>query len=397
MTPYQEHAQALFKCFESLTAYTRQQLFASARRATPQPLPAKWPQQVLKFLLRSPELDYEAGSEWIPFALMFWPIIVMQWGNTAWQILGLSPLAVSRPTTTATTTASLWLALPVIVFVLLLLLAALAAIFSSYWGWVDFWRDCRYSPNYRVGYTLLCTVFVIGLTIGGLPPLMPQALRDNLWQDRAVTIKVVSVYLLLLVPAITVTYRLTVGFVLWFVKGVLVGLLRYIVGMHHPLPARILHKLSLEPIPLNTTPDDKLPEPTWQLADLSPEDLEFLREWAQANREATEKRLLPTTVLFGAVGLFADTDAFNNAVQGALKFLELIFTTDIWWLNMTIPFIFIWVTVFVISMLRLIENVIVQSLIIEACMVAAHAQRTTNPPNPATQATPVKKCWFRWL
>jgi len=146
----------------------------------------------------------------------------------------------------------------------------------------------------------------------------------------------------------------------------------------NPLPLEVVRKLVLEPVPASQGSAHD-----WRLLDLTKSELEMLRRWAQANREGTDKRLLPTAVLFAILGAFANTKTFTDLIDRLLVWLSAVADAIgrradaplvqpgiaeivAFWAVMLAFFSFIEV------LSKLFENLVAQSVIVEACIVAEH-------------------------
>jgi hypothetical protein len=155
--------------------------------------------------------------------------------------------------------------------------------------------------------------------------------------------------------------------------------------MHDPLPLEQVRKLSIDEIP-NTYGG-----PAWKLNSLSLHEIQTLRKWADANRESTDKRTLPTIVIFGFLALVLSSETIKQSITEPI--------VQFWWGGLT----FIWYTiksqpalmfswkyigatlvlvltltfaVYILKMFsRLFRNLAVQSLVIEACILAENAHQ----------------------
>jgi len=139
--------------------------------------------------------------------------------------------------------------------------------------------------------------------------------------------------------------------------------------------------------------------------ELSPVELEMLRRWAVANREGSDKRLLPTAVLFGILGVFGNTRTVTAAIDNvviwvydvfALRFTERGLTFMGKWSMFAFPLLF--VMMFFGTLLSLFRNLVTQSLIIEVCIVTEYGREQIDSPVLASAtATAHKGFWRRVL
>lgn len=402
---YVQRAEALVQHFASLTTYARKLAFPPLREASHAPIvqPGWSRGRKMCFTLMHPvALAFEANkAEWLSLLLSFWYIVLILWINSALLILGVSPITrtTTAPTTTSTSTISGWLSFLFLLLILGFLLLVVAIIPITYWSWLDFWRDQRYKRTWRILSTLIFIALVGGFTHKLLWPHLPSALKTALWYMAPDTIRFLLAYAGFLLPTATVLYRLGGEVLVWGIRVFVILPVQYFQSAHHPLSKDTILKLAQEAIPLNT--EEKL---HWKLADISREELQILRALSEANREATDKRLIPAALIFGIIGVFGNTKTFSNAVDGVFAAVnrtlsqtqmswEAIIQSVLVGLSLAVIFSFVGL------LLTLFANLITQSLVIEACIVAEYARgpetRTAQvPPSSATRQELPK--WLRW-
>lgn len=258
-----------------------------------------------------------------------------------------------------------------------LLLATVFSTFPAYWRWIEFYRDRRYSVIWKV---ILSFGFVALLITFSLIIVRELYVNDSL--SRLLTIGGLigffRIHILLVIPMLTLLYWLLVDMAIW-VTWLLQVALEYWISAHNPFPKKTIRELALKPIGAGRPQAQK-----WQLVQLDEAKLEMLKAWATANREGTDKRLLPTALFFAVLGLFANTEAFSRAVDrilswflgnlGNLLHTEGALLTTAFNLALTVTLLLLLGTVFGYVMLSLFRNLVVQSLIVEACIVAQHAR-----------------------
>ena len=154
-----------------------------------------------------------------------------------------------------------------------------------------------------------------------------------------------------------------------------------IKSIHEPRPLEIVQKLALEDIP-PVQPDGK----PWKLINLPKTELLSLREWAEANRDGSEKRTVPAFLVAALIGLALTSDFIRQTFDG---FLATMVANWITFLNsnsffavpaeisvttiLIVPFLAITVMIVLKNLLALFRNMVAQNLIVEACIVAEHA------------------------
>jgi hypothetical protein len=147
----------------------------------------------------------------------------------------------------------------------------------------------------------------------------------------------------------------------------------FIVTLHTPIATNKIRKIALDPI------KDQYNR-TWRLVDLPGEQIEVLRQWALVNREGTDIRLIPVAIVLALVGIFAEGILISG--DGETSYLCLAIR---WWWSgiMTSPFrlryfLSLLVSWVIFGVIKLLENsfgnIVVQSLLIEACIVAEYVQ-----------------------
>jgi hypothetical protein len=178
-------------------------------------------------------------------------------------------------------------------------------------------------------------------------------------------------YSVLVVPIMTFLYFTVIN--LFVLAGWLYQVaVKTIISLHYPLPTKAIREL----IYCDIGPFGSVSS-TWKIMDLPKVELQTIQKWAMANRDATEKRTVPTLVTFAILGLFANTGFFSGILD---KIIGLILPSAS---DIVSPFSFsrfiflalllIVVIVFVIVLAKLFKNLAVQNLIIETCIVVEHA------------------------
>ena len=274
---------------------------------------------------------------------------------------------------------------------------------ASYWRWVEFLRDRRYSIRWRLILTLLFLTLVILCPYWLLKSQYTSQFPGYLLQDRAALVNVALAYFAFFIPCCTFCYMLLIDLLI-FSGCLCFKLLVYALSAHDPFPNRDIRTLTLEPIE-----DEKTGE-QWSLIELPPQDLRCLSRWAAANREGTEKRLLPTVVLSAIVALFVGTRksetttrTFDTVIAQAVTWLantlaveaDKLDFLDISAQAAVLALLFILITFAMYLLLALFRNLVVQSLVVEACIVAECARTPTESTEPG-QIEPRRRAGGLW-
>lgn len=303
------------------------------------------------------------------------------------------------------TGVSMWLAIPILLAALLLTGAAMFALVFNLIYFDIFWRRkshaVKESQN-RWLFNTLNLLFLVALifSVGYVyrnslhPVLQDSQVKDtsNLFEKYGRLVLLFIVYVALVVSSLMVCYRLLFALIGWGIAALILRPIYFILSAHQPFSPSQIWALVAEP--MSAGEDSR----TWRLEELEDAEIQLIREWAEVNRKTTEKRLLPTTVIFGALGLFGDTDAFNNAVQVAVSWMQSLVSTNDPFRNALSGVVIGWVWAFVLILLKLLANISVQSLIVEACMVAeyGHNQESSSQLEETANEEEARGCLCFW-
>jgi hypothetical protein len=133
---------------------------------------------------------------------------------------------------------------------------------------------------------------------------------------------------------------------------------------------------------------------------LGKDEIYTLRQWAEANREGSEKRTLPASIIAALVGV----SLTSEIVRGALdKILSGLIVSVMNFLQAKSPFVIpvnvslsalivfplvlVLVLTFAQKLIALFRNIVAQNIIIEACIVTEYA----------IQDTPTEKKLSLWV
>jgi hypothetical protein len=252
--------------------------------------------------------------------------------------------------------------------ILIFILSMPLAIVVYYWWFETLKKKSRiWKKLIFIGFLFLLTGGFTKSFIAAIPALQHVTLLDVLYICLA--------YAFLIVP--TWSYFLIVSYEAGSALLLLVAsFFKGLKSLHDPLPIEMVKKLSLGNIK-----DEQKP---WKLGDLPIQDVRTIRLWAQTNREATDKRTLPTILVISFLTLLLSIDAIKNWVDPRIQIASLLlFSHDLvsgtlsksYFLSILLIDLLILVLIFLIVIFsRLFTNLSVQSLIIETCLVAENAQ-----------------------
>jgi hypothetical protein len=240
----------------------------------------------------------------------------------------------------------------------------LLSLISYYW-----WFEGLTTKRYTIGEKLFVLIsFVVFLLI------VSNAFKHiGIHQYSGNTL---AIYIILVIPSLTYFFAIGLDAFVEVLYTTKIGFYA-IRSLHNPLQIGNIQSLVTENIHLIARENQ-----IWKLGDLSPNEISTLREWSQANRDATVHRLIPTSVVITILTLIGISDTArswtDHNIQIALdvfaKFLINPFS-DAFWPGIGISLILIPVIWFMKYLARLFENIAVQNLIIETCIVARHARQ----------------------
>jgi hypothetical protein len=398
-SPYGAHVDALLHRLSDLAHHIQKMALPPLRHGvTAPPDMTSWPTwRKFAFALSSPLLTaFTAEFPYPGMMLSIWAFVSSAWLSSADVIIdsifGTDTSPASQPE------QALWV--DFVVYAMLVWVFGL--ILAAYWRWLEFALDQRYPRKWRIFLTGAFVAIAISSPFWLLAPENRVQFPDLLLRDGRLMGQFIIAYLSLVIPAGTFYYMLAIDVFVLSIRLVRIAL-KYLRFAHAPFPKELVRRLVIEPIPAS---EDEGME--WWLAELKESELEVLHRWATANREGTEKRLLPTAILFGVLGVFADTDAFSLMADKLLSSLSngllvLVGMEDTSSLSARGGLVALLVVlavgaVFVVAMQSLFHNLLTQSLIIEACIVAEYAcTQRQSPDSKAETDTNHGGFWARLL
>jgi hypothetical protein len=373
---YVENVDCLLGRFSSLIEHVQEMAFPSIQKgifAPPDLSNRSWFGRFV-FYLSSPLPSIvlsPSGADKSLYSFIVWAMCATLWYSVGDGLLEdlFGATNAASPTVEADPITS--------VSVYFLLVVFFAVTLASYWRWVEFLRDRRYPVWTKIIVVLIFAGLLLTSPYWLLNPEYRSQVPSCLLQDSSCRTTLLIIYGVLIFPLLTFGYTLLLdGGALFLV--LLARIVRYVLSAHDPFPKDDMRELAVQAIR-----EGKDTEP-WQLATLSDSDLRTLRMWAEANRESTDKRLVPTAILFGVLGIFANTETVS---QGIDKFLSwLLMATSSTNINGTeggLPSTAQYIAVglamgplllFMYSLALLFQNLVVQSLIVETCIIVEHAR-----------------------
>lgn len=241
-----------------------------------------------------------------------------------------------------------------------------------YWGY-EVYTDKRYSINWRISITAFFALMIVWISQN---ISLHAQLGDWLNRDSGLALS----YFVFIGPALAYLTALWLDLFLSFFY-----LLRVTLGgvnsLHDPLPINKINELLLKDIPTNKE------GVAWHLLNLSKDEVQIIHKWAIANREATEKRIIPITIglsLFSLLtfGNFIQKSADDFIARYVTTFTSILanpFSFDILTVIINVGIfllILLVVTLITQALVGLFVNLAVQNIIIETCLVAEYSKKT---------------------
>jgi hypothetical protein len=276
-------------------------------------------------------------------------------------------------------------ATPVIVIIVfsVLLIGLPVSIVSYTWGWETI-RAQKYP--WWVKVLILALIFWIINSIS-LTPLTGEPIQ-HVWDwDVIKTEPIMAIIALgmLVIPASMYLAAIVLDsilFVLFLIRTLFGG----IASVHDPRPIEMVLKLANEEIPAS-----KSGAPSWKLSQLHRDEIITLRQWAEANREGSEKRTIPASIIAALVGVTLTSDVvrgaldtmlsgFANSVTGFMQ-TESTYTMPANFgvsLYIVFPIMLLLLLSFAKKLIALFRNIVAQNLIVEACILTEYAIQTTS-------------------
>ena len=187
----------------------------------------------------------------------------------------------------------------------------------AYFWWVDTFFSKK-NP-WWVKFVLLGVSIWILISI--INALMIQNHSMILWKAPGGTFSIIFSFFILLFPGISYFIALLFDIILNFLlayKTVFGG----IKAIFQPRPVLTVMELASEEI--QSTQPDIAP---WKLSDLPKTEVTVLRQWAEANREGSEKRTIPAFLIAALIGVFFSNDFLRKILDYFISNLIAILQT----------------------------------------------------------------------
>lgn len=250
-------------------------------------------------------------------------------------------------------------------------IAAVLLLIPVIFYWVhEVYTDKRYPISVRLSipvfYTLLLVWFSRNIHL--------QASFEDWFEPAS---RLALSYLVFIGPALAYLMALWLDLFLSFFY-----LLRVVLGgvssLHDSLPVNKINELLFKDIPANKG------NAAWRILKMPKDDIQTIHKWAVANREATEKRIIPTTIGLSLFGLLTFGNFIQkNADDFIAKYVSTLgailtspFSHDLFTVATHIGlFLLFLVTITLVTqaLLGLFVNMAVQNIIIETCLVAEYS------------------------
>ena len=242
----------------------------------------------------------------------------------------------------------------------------------AYFWWIDTLL-ARKNP-WWINLLLIIVVFWSLAVISSA--MLAKSPSTSLWENSGETLTILVSFGLFLIPTTSYFWALVYDTLL-IVLLILRTLFGGITVIHDPRPIQTIMRLATEEIP-SVTPG----QPSWKLSDLTRDEINQLRQWAEANREGSEKRTLPTFFIMAVIGLLLTSEFVRSAFD---SFISLLISNTNEFINAKSPsafslshFLLLIFTLIVIivlmdiikKLLILFRNIVAQNLVVEACIVA---------------------------
>ncbi|MBL8080479.1 MAG: hypothetical protein JNM55_21085 [Anaerolineales bacterium] len=368
MTDYNQRIEQYISRYSSLVKYAEELAFPAHSLGMPSQS-KKW-----RWLRRT---AYKLSHPFTTMETDIWNVIgyvllvfLMQ-SSLGWGIMILAPALYGTPAILTFSNLGGTLSL------IIALIFSIPLAYVTYYWWYELFTSEQYRPALRIFLVFLQLILVIGLTEG----FRNRSVTGQLMNSSTGVVPLLVSYAIFLIPA--ATYILIIIFeILVQFKELFTSVSRSIATVHDPLPLDQIKKLALEEIPgsENTM--------AWRLSSLSLNEIITLRSWAQANQESTDKRTLPAILILTFLALLLNSETVKDVVEPAIKW---------WWQECSYVWtaahsspsnIFSWeylaaILVFAVTLIitkkilrtfsRLFKNFPVQSLVVEACILAERA------------------------
>ncbi|MCZ7547636.1 MAG: hypothetical protein M5U11_00565 [Anaerolineales bacterium] len=374
MQTYNQRIYQYIEKYSSLVKYAEELAFPSDRKGLPEKA-REWG-RLRKAIHRMAHPFTIAENTFWDYVGYFILVFLMQ-TNLGWGLMLLSPALLSSPAILSFENIGSAISL-----ILALIFSIPLAAVSYYW-FFDIFTDRATHPKSPYILATIDLIFILSFSFA----VRSGSGSKDLTVSSVNIIPFLVSYILFFVPVITYFLIICSEAVALF-RQIILSVSRSVKTIHDPLPLGQVRTLAIEEIPALEN------KPGWKLSSLSLHEIQTLRTWAEANLEATDKRTLPAVFVFGFLALFLSSDTIKQSIVEPV--------TTFWWNELTFFWTFTkdspskllsWDFLLSVLMLaitliltkyilrtfsRLFRNFPVQSLVVEACVLAESAHEENN-------------------
>jgi len=366
---YDQRIERYIEKYSSLVKHAEELAFPSDRRGLPEKA-SKWGR--LRKAIHRMAHPFTIAENGFWDSVGYFILVFLMQTNLGWGLMLLAPAMLGSPVILSFANIGSAISL-----ILALIFSIPLAAVSYYW-FFDIFTDKNTPPKSPYILAIIDLFFIIGLSFA----VRNGSGSKHLIVSSANIIPLLISYILFFVPVITYFLIICSEAVTLF-RQIILSISRSVKTIHDPLPLEQVRALAIEEIPALEN------KPGWRLSSLSLHELQTLRNWAEANLEATDKRTLPAVFVFGLLALLLSSDTIKQSIVEPI--------TKFWWNELTFFWaaakvspskIFSWdyllsILVLAITLIltkyilrtfsRLFRNFPVQSLVVEACILAESA------------------------
>lgn len=267
---------------------------------------------------------------------------------------------------------------------------------------IHWWGEVVLEKRYSKGVKLF--VFCLFSYLSWIVTKAIIAQSPLYWPSREIISQNINFFLVIsfffVFPSYTFLLSIVIDYLL--VIGYFLRVLFFnISSIHDPLPLESVEKLVKEKFSSAEEGDTE-----WQLCSLSKLEIKSLHNRALANLAGTEKRTIPISLILALIGLLTFSKFFGNNVDQLLSdmfnklnaFTPLANPLEFIFPMIVIGGLFIIGGFLILSLNNLFTNIVVQNIIIEACIIVEYAIDEEIKKQKAKQNKPEKiKGFFKSL
>jgi hypothetical protein len=259
-----------------------------------------------------------------------------------------------------------------------LLLLGISVLLLAYSRWYIFIRyDRRLALPVKILLSLVAGLASVLFTYYQLYP--------DIELPNSVVFTLISTTTIFTFPMFTFLWIAWFNLVFWGIRTFVA-----VIIFHHPTWQRAILRLLSEPIPVNSS-EETSGAGVWWLTALEPRKFRLLQEWTKANRDHTEKRLIPSGIFLALLSVIIEASTGVDTYSAAIRRLFSVFApladqnielteflpSYLLAIISLLPFILI-----AVLLADLFLNLAVRSLIVEACEWAIYFRPEEQPVSP---------------